>query len=292
VKTIIYEVDGRPVAALVRGDREINEAKLGIALAADAVKPAEPSLIERLTHAPVGFAGPVGLASVEIIADHSVEPLVNMVVGGNKKDVHLRNVNLGRDFTPSSFRDIVLIGKGDRCARCGGTLDAFRGIEVSQAFKLGTKYSTSMKATYLAEDGAAKPFIMGCYGLGVSRTVAAIVEQHNDKDGIAWPAAVAPYALIITVVNVKNDECRRAADRLYEEITARSIEVLYDDRDESPGVKFKDADLVGIPLRVTVGERGLKRGAFEARVRRTGAQVDVPIATATDDIVAMLKTVR
>jgi prolyl-tRNA synthetase len=288
VKTIIYEADGRPVAALIRGDREINEEKLAIALGSELLRPAEPGVIEKVTGAPVGFAGPIGLSNVEIMADHSVEPLCNVVVGGNEADVHVRNVNVGRDFEVTAFHDIALIGKGDHCPKCGKTLDSFRGIEVSQAFKLGTKYSTKMKATFLDEDGEAKPFIMGCYGLGVSRTVAAIIEQHHDDDGIAWPLAVAPFAVEVLVVNAKSEDAVAAADAVYEGLVERGIEVLYDDRNESPGAKFKDADLIGMPLRITVGERGLKKGIVEARVRKTGEQTEIPRDRAVEGILEIL----
>jgi len=292
IKTIIYEVGGRPVAALVRGDRDINEAKLAMALSADVVRQASPDLIETVTGAPVGFAGPIGLEGVEIIADHSIRPVVNAVVGANKADTHVRNVNVGRDFEPAAFHDIVLIRKGDRCPKCGGILDSFRGIEVSQAFKLGTKYSASMKATYLDEDGVAKPFIMGCYGLGVTRTVAAIIEQHHDGDGIVWPMSVAPYAVEILAVNVKSAEVRETADRLYDALVARGVEALYDDRAESPGTKFKDADLIGIPLRVTVGDRGLEKGIVEARVRRTRTERELPKDAAADGVLEILATLE
>lgn len=290
VKTIIYDADGRIVAALIRGDRDINEAKLAAAIGADVVVPAAPDVIERVTGAPVGFAGPVGLTGVEIVADETVRGLRNVVVGGNRKDVHFVNANPGRDFTASHLHDIAVIRKGDRCARCGAELDSFRGIEVGQVFKLGTKYSAAMKATFLDEDGVAKPLVMGCYGLGVSRTAAAIVEQHNDKDGVTWPASVAPYAVHLLVINPRDAGPREAADRLYGELTSAGIDVLYDDRDESPGAKFKDADLVGMPLRVTVGERGLKKGVVEARVRRTGAQSELPKDSAAEAIVRMLPT--
>ncbi len=292
VKTIIYEADGRTVAALVRGDREINEAKLSMALGADLIVPAAPDVIEKLTGAPVGFAGPVGLEGIDVIADHTVEPLVNVVVGGNAQDVHLKNVQPGRDFKVTAFHDIVLIQKGDRCARCGKELNSFRGIEVSQAFKLGTKYSSSMNATYLDEDGVAKPFVMGCYGLGVSRTVAAIIEQHNDKDGIAWPLSVAPFAVEILVVSMKSTECTTLADTLYTDLKAAGVEVLYDDRDDSAGVKFKDADLVGMPLRVTIGARGLKSGVIEARIRKTGEVSEIPVDDAVQGVLHILETLR
>ena len=292
VKTIIYEVDGQPVAALVRGDREISEAKLSMALGADLVVTAPPDVIEKLTGAPVGFTGPVGLEGIDVIADHTVEPLVNVIVGGNAQDVHLKNVNPGRDFKATAFHDIVLVRKGDHCARCGAELGSFRGIEVSQAFKLGTKYSLSMNATYLDEDGVAKPFIMGCYGLGVSRTVAAIIEQHNDKDGITWPLSVAPFAVEILVVSMKSEECTTLADRLYAGLAEAGIDVLYDDRDDSAGVKFKDADLVGMPLRVTIGDRGLKKGVVEARVRKTGEVTEVPVDDAVQGILRVLATLE
>jgi prolyl-tRNA synthetase len=284
VKTMIYRIDGRPVAVLVRGDREISESKLAMATGADLVEQAPPELIERVTGAPVGFAGPVGLSGVEILADHSVAPLTNVVVGANRADAHLVDVNPGRDFKPTAFHDVVLVRKGDRCRRCGRTVDSFRGIEVSQAFKLGTKYSASMKATFLDEDGVAKPFIMGCYGLGVTRTVAAVIEQHHDDDGIVWPRSVAPFAVEVLAVNVRNDAVRAEAERLHDELSASGLEVLYDDRNESPGTKFKDADLIGLPLRITVGERGLRSGIVEARIRRTGEVTEIPLAEAVERI--------
>jgi prolyl-tRNA synthetase len=230
----------------------------------------------------------VGLSGVELLADESVRGMRNVVVGGNRRDVHLVNANAGRDFAAPSFRDLALIRKGDRCARCGAELDSFRGIEVGQIFKLGTKYSSSMKATFLDEDGVAKPLVMGCYGLGVSRTTAAIVEQHHDHDGIAWPSSVAPYAVHLLVINPRDAGPREAADSLYEALRGRGIEVLYDDRDESPGAKFKDADLVGMPLRITVGDRGLKRGVVETRVRKTGEKGEVPRDSAAEAVAEML----
>jgi prolyl-tRNA synthetase len=290
VKTILYEVDGRAVAVLVRGDRDINEAKLAASLGADVVEPAGPDTIERVTGAPVGFAGPVGLEGVEIIADHTVEPLVSAVVGANEKDAHFRNVRPGRDFEPTAWHDVALVKAGDRCARCGKAMTSFRGIEVSQAFKLGTKYSDAMKATFLDEDGVAKPLVMGCYGLGVSRTVAAIIEQHHDDDGIVWPRSVAPFEVELLAVNMKSDACRETSEVLYAALKDRGVEVLFDDRDDSPGAKFKDADLVGMPVRVTVGDRGLKKGIVEVRVRRTGETTEVPVEGAVDGIMEVLET--
>jgi len=291
IKTIVYEVDGRTVAVLIRGDRDINEAKIAGCLGADIVEPAGPETIERVTGAPVGFAGPVGLEGVEIIADHTVEPIVSGVVGANEKDAHYRNVRPGRDFTPAAYHDVALIRAGDTCAGCGKRMTSFRGIEVSQAFKLGTKYSDAMKATYLDEDGVAKPMVMGCYGLGVSRTVAAVIEQHHDEDGIIWPRSVAPFEVEVLAVSMKSEACAEKAEHLYGELTHRGIEVLYDDRDDSPGAKFKDADLVGMPVRVTIGDRGLKKGIIEVRVRRTGETTEVPVERAADGVVEILDTV-
>ncbi len=290
VKTILYEVDGRTVAVLVRGDRDINEAKVAACLAADMVEPSDPATIERITGAPVGFAGPVGLEDVEIIADHSVEPLRSAVVGANVRDAHYRGVRPGRDFEPTAYHDVALVRAGDHCARCGREMSSFRGIEVSQAFKLGTKYSDAMKATFLDEDGVAKPMVMGCYGLGVSRTVAAIIEQHHDDDGIVWPRSVAPFEVEVLAVSMKSEECRNVSERLYRELRERGVEVLYDDRDDSPGAKFKDADLVGMPVRVTVGDRGLKKGVVEVRVRRTGEVTEVPVERAVDGVLEILES--
>jgi len=292
VKTIVYVADGEPVLAVVRGDREINEEKLARALGADVVEAAPPAVIEEVTGAPVGFAGPVGLESVRKVIDRTVEPLRNIVVGGNKADAHIRNVNHGRDFAVSSFEDIVQIGKGDTCASCGKAMDSFRGIEVSQVFKLGTKYSDSMNATFLDEDGKAKPFVMGCYGLGVSRTVAAVIEQHSDENGIAWPMSVAPFEVLIVALNLKSDAVRTAAEGLYEELRGLGVETLLDDRADSAGVKFKDADLIGIPVRVTIGDRGLDKGVMEIKLRSADEKTEVRKESATAEVLSIVERLR
>ncbi len=292
IKTIVYVADGEPVVALIRGDRDVNEEKLAGILGADMIEAAPADVVEKLTGAPVGFAGPVGLSGVRLLVDNSVEPLVNAVVGGNAVDVHIRNVNPGRDFSVDGYCDIAKIGKGDLCRKCGKTMDSFRGIEVSQVFKLGTKYSDTMKATFLNENGKAMPFEMGCYGLGVSRTVAAIIEQHSDEYGIMWPMSVAPFEVEILAVKFKNEEVREVSERLYDELRAAGIDVLLDDRHDSPGVKFKDADLIGTPIRVTVGERGLKGGALEIKMRATGEQRDVAVEEAVTEIVRIVEEAR
>lgn len=293
VKTIIYVADEKPVLAVIRGDREINEEKLARVLGANVMEAASQAVIEKITGAPVGFAGPVGLSGVRQVIDRTVEPLRNIVVGGNKADTHLRNVNHGRDFAVSSFEDIAQIGKGDACAGCGKEMDSFRGIEVSQVFKLGTKYSDSMNATFLDENGKARPFVMGCYGLGVSRTVAAVIEQHSDDDGIAWPMSVAPFeVLIVALNNLKSDAVREAAEGLYEDLRALGVDTLLDDRADSAGVKFKDADLIGIPVRVTIGDRGLDKGVMEVRLRKSGEKSEIPKLNAAAEVLRIVEKLR
>jgi len=268
VKTLIYETESGLVAALVPGDREINESKLSKALGGVAVEMASEEAIEKATGAPVGFAGPVGLSpEVKVIADWWVRGMANFVTGANKADKHLINVNLGRDVRPAEFASLAQARPGDPCAHCGAPLKSRRGIEVSQIFKLGTKYSEAMGATYLDRDGVARPFIMGCYGLGVTRTVAAAIEASHDENGIIWPMSIAPYHVLVLPINVTHEQTAGEAERIYEALSKSGVEVLLDDRDERPGVKFKDADLIGIPLRITVGERGLSQGVVELKER-------------------------
>ncbi len=292
VKTIVYLADDKPVLAVIRGDREVNEEKLARVLGASILEAAPPAVIESVTGAPVGFAGPVGLDKVRQVIDRTVEPLRNFVAGGNKTDTHVRNVNHGRDFAVASFEDIAQIGKGDACGSCGKPMDSFRGIEVSQVFKLGTKYSDSMGATFLDENGKTKPFVMGCYGLGVSRTVAAIIEQHSDDDGIAWPMSVAPFEVLIVALKFKSDAVREAAEKLYEELRGLGVDTLLDDRPDSAGVKFKDADLIGIPVRVTIGDRGLDSGLLEVRIRKSGELTDVAVDNAAAEILSIVEGLR
>jgi prolyl-tRNA synthetase len=268
VKTLLYETEEGLVAALVPGDREINESKLGRALGGIAFEMATPETILEATGAPVGFSGPVGLKKhVRLIADWGVRAKANFVTGANVADKHMLNVNLKRDVNPSEFFDLVHTLPGEPCAECGKPLNSKRGIEVSQIFKLGTKYSTSMGATFLDKDGEAKPIIMGCYGLGVTRTVAAAIEAFHDENGIIWPMSIAPYQVLVLPINVSHSETFSTAEGIYNDLRAAGIEVLLDDRDERPGVKFKDADLIGIPLRITVGEKGLKDGVVELKER-------------------------
>lgn len=259
IKTLIYVADGKPVMVLIRGDSEINETKLKNFLLCSELNLAEPAMIEKVTGAAVGFAGPAGLKStIRILADYSIEHLLNGISGANKTDYHIRNINIGRDYKPEEIIDLKKVKEGDACPKCGKSkLKFFRGIEVGHTFKLGTKYSKSMKATYLDSAGKEQFFIMGCYGIGVSRIVAAAIEQSHDENGIIWPINLAPYKIIVLPIDYKNDKVRKASDELYDSFKEKGYDVLLDDRDERPGVKFKDTDLIGIPVRITIGERNL-----------------------------------
>ncbi len=271
VKTILYNIDGKIVAAMVRGDRDINETKLGNIYDATEMDLASFEDVERITGAKVGFAGPVGLKEkIEIVLDSEVALLKNFIVGACESDYHFKNVNVGRDFTPDIVKDIKNVKLGDLCPKCGQPLGMARGVEVGHIFKLGTKYSDSLGCVYLDKEGKEQSMVMGCYGIGVSRTIAAIIEQYNDEDGIKWPAIAAPYKVIVIPTNTKDETIMNFADKLYNAYIDAGYETLIDDRNERPGVKFKDADLLGIPLRVTVGRRA-GEGIVELKFRMDGA---------------------
>jgi prolyl-tRNA synthetase len=291
VKTILYEADGEAIGALIRGDREICEPKLRRAMRTDIIAMAGPEIVQKLTGADVGFAGPVGLKRVKLIVDKTVTKMTNFVTGANKTDYHFTGVNCERDFSPGIVADITVAAAGDKCIRCGRTLTEYRGIEVGQIFKLGKKYSESMNAVFTDEDGSEIPFTMGCYGIGITRTVAAAIEQNHDENGIIWPRAIAPYHVLITPIAYQEQEIRSVADEIYSGLCEKNIETLLDDRDERPGVKFKDGDLIGIPVRVTIGSRGLKQGKIEVRFRRTGETREVPVENAVEKIIDMLDEV-
>ncbi|MGZ3579993.1 MAG: proline--tRNA ligase [Syntrophales bacterium] len=283
VKTMIYAADGNPVAVLVSGDEEVNEIKVKNYLSCDVLEMATEDVITEITGAPRGFAGAVGIKA-KIIADFSLYNMKNFVMGGNKEDYHVKNVNIGRDFSVAAFADLRIARETDQCARCGRALKFARGIEVGHVFKLGTKYSKAMKAQYLDKGGKEQYMIMGCYGIGVGRTVAAAIEQNHDEDGIVWPMPLAPYQVMITPVNVNDDKIKNMSVQLYESLQEKGIEVILDDRDERAGVKFKDADLIGIPLRVTIGQKLLTAGILEVKIRRTG-EVKMLAADVTRDFV-------
>ena len=270
VKTILYNIDGKIVAVMVRGDRDINETKLGNIYDAMEMDLASFEDVERITGAKVGFAGPVGLKEkIEVVMDSEVAGMKNFIVGACETDYHLKNVNIGRDFTPDIVKDVKNVKQGDLCPKCGQPLGMARGVEVGHIFKLGTKYSDSLGCVYLDKEGKEQSMVMGCYGIGVSRTIAAIIEQYNDEDGIKWPAIAAPYKVIVIPTKTNDEEIMGLAEKLYNAYIDAGYETLIDDRNERPGVKFKDADLLGIPLRVTVGRRA-SEGIVELKYRMDG----------------------
>ncbi|MCR5802722.1 MAG: proline--tRNA ligase [Clostridia bacterium] len=274
-KTILYDIDGKIVAVMVRGDREINETKLGNLYDATEMNLAAFEDVERVTGAKVGFAGPVDLKEkVDLVVDPEVLAMENFIVGANETDYHFKNVNYGRDFEATKVADVRNVVEGDKCPKCGKPLAMCRGVEVGHIFKLGTKYSKALNCVYLDKDGKENPMIMGCYGIGVGRTLAAVIEQYNDEDGIKWPTEVAPYKVVVVPTKVVDEECMKLAEDIYNKLLDAGIEVLIDDRNERPGVKFKDSDLIGIPVRITVGRRA-SEGIVEVKYRQTGEQVEL-----------------
>lgn len=287
VKTLVYKAGDQVVAALVRGDRDLNEAKLANVLGVKKVEMADAEIIEKVTGAEVGFAGPVGIKGVRILADREVQGMANFVVGANKTDAHYVNVNIGRDFEVEKYADLRIAAKGDPCPGCEGTLGTVRGIEVGHIFKLGTIYSEAMDAKFLDDDGKEKPFIMGCYGMGVSRMLAAVPEVNNDKDGMVWPIEIAPFEAEVILLNPEDEAQCSAATRIYEELQINKVDVLLDDREERPGVKFKDADLIGIPVQIVAG-RLAAEGKLEIKHRATGEKEEVAIDQATERVMEII----
>jgi prolyl-tRNA synthetase len=268
VKTLIYLADGAPIAVLVRGDREVNEIKVKKAIGAIDLLLASDAAVREVTGAPVGFAGPVGL-KIPVYCDFEVCAMTDFVVGANQADAHVVGVNLERDFTPTACGDYRQAAPGDACPRCdGGVFKGYRGIEVGHVFFLGQKYSKPMGVRFLDAEGHERPPEMGCYGIGVTRIVAAAIEQNHDKDGIIWPVPLAPYE--VAVLDLQKDDAQvvATAARIYDGLREAGVEVLYDDREERPGVKFKDADLVGVPYRIAVGKKGLAEGIVELKLRK------------------------
>jgi len=288
-KALVLITDsGAPVMALLRGDHDLNPIKLKNLLGCAELELASDEQIVKLTGAPVGYLGPVG-SKIRVIADLAIQAGGPWITGANVADAHYRHTALGRDFTVECFADIRNVTAGDPCPRCAdGGLEQWRGIEVGHVFKLGTKYSAAMRATVLDDQGQERVLVMGCYGIGVGRTVAAAIEQNHDDKGIIWPMPIAPFQVLITLVNPKDEAVRSAGERLYAQLQGEGIEVLLDDRDERPGSKFADADLLGIPLRVTVGSRALQEGALELQERRSGARSLLPVAEACGTIVGMV----
>jgi len=287
VKAVAYKSEKGLILCFVRGDHEVNEVKvvntchvLGVEMADEAMLTAAGTV--------GGYMGPVGMDpnKTMVVVDQSVMKMHNFCCGANKEGFHYLNVNPGRDFTPTFVADIRLIQEGDACPHCGGKVSKARGIEVGQVFKLFTKYSEALKATYLDESGKPKPMQMGCYGVGVSRTMAAAVEQYNDENGIIWPAAIAPYHVLVVPVNNKDQESLHKAEEIYTQLQKAGVEVIIDDRNERPGVKFKDADLIGYPIRIVVGPKTISTGSLEVKIRKTG---EVKLLPLTSDYIATVK---
>ncbi len=287
VKAVAYKSEKGLILCFVRGDHEVNEVKVINTCNVLEVEMADENmLVEAGTCG--GYMGPVGIdhEKVMVVVDHSVMQMHNFCCGANKEGYHMVNVNPGRDFTPTFVADIRLIQEGDPCPHCGGKVAKARGIEVGQVFKLFTKYSAAMNCTFLDENGKENPMVMGCYGIGVSRTMAACIEQNNDKDGMIWPVAIAPYEVLVVPVNTKDEASTAKAEEIYEVLKKAGVEAVIDDRNERPGVKFKDADLIGYPLRVVVGPKTLAEGNIEVKARRTGEVAMLPV---DGDYVAAIK---
>jgi prolyl-tRNA synthetase len=283
IKTLIYSADGKPVAALVPGDRDVNELKLKRLIGAKKLELADEATIQKVTGAPVGFAGPVGL-TIPVYADQSLKGACDMVAGANKEGTHIRHVDLARDTAVKTFEDIAVVVAGDFCPHCGKPMELKRGIEVGHVFKLGTKYSEAFEAKYLNVQGKTELMVMGCYGIGVTRTLQAVIEQDHDEHGIIWPASVAPFEVTILLLDPKDAKVAGIVDELEKGLEARGIDVFVDDREERPGVKFKDADLIGCPVRVVVGSKGLAKGGVEVKLRTSQDSELVAVEKAADAI--------
>ncbi|MFC1707388.1 proline--tRNA ligase [Planctomycetota bacterium] len=290
VKTLLYVVAGRPVAVLARGDHEVSEAKLQGLLEVDEVELATDEIVTAVTGAPVGFAGPVGLSGlVETLADHAVRQMSGFVTGANQADAHFTQVHRGRDFQVDRFADLRRGRGGEACSRCAeGHFEEHRGIEVGQVFYLGTKYAERLGASILTEEGKKRPIVMGCYGIGIGRTAAAAIEQNHDDRGISWPMGLAPYQVVVLPLQMNRSDVVETAERLYAQCEALGLETIIDDRDERAGVKFNDADLIGFPVRVVVGSRGLRDGQAEIQLRSGEPALKVRIDEAPARVKALV----
>ncbi len=283
LKTLLYETDQGVVAVLLRGDHEVNDVKLKNLLRVNELALAGEAVVRRETGADVGFAGPLGL-QVPIYADQSLRGLANLAAGANEDEHHYTGVNLDRDVDVRQYADLRQITATDPCPRCGAALEFLRGIEVGHVFKLGYKYSQAMQATFLDANGQERPMFMGCYGIGVSRIVAAAIEQNHDADGIIFPVPLAPFHVLVIPIALQDEQTMTTAQTLYEDLTAAGLEVLFDDRDERPGVKFKDGDLLGIPFRVVLGPKTLAQNAAEVRDRRSRTMALLPLASLVNEL--------
>lgn len=287
VKTLLYRTSSEPIAVLIRGDHELNEIKLKRLLDINEIELASPEQVTTLTGAPVGFAGPIGLSAIRIVADHAVNAMKNVVVGANEADHHYRDANIDRDFTIDLVADIRTAQAGDPSPRGDGALKVARGIETGHVFMLGTKYSQTMNAKFLDSQGQEQSAVMGCYGIGVTRTAAAAIEQNHDQKGIIWPLPIAPFHVHLLPLS-QSDKVHEVTRSLYTQLTAQNIEVLWDDRDERAGVKFNDADLIGAPFHLVIGEKGLKQGTIEIKDRKTGTVTKISPENAPDYLLQQL----
>ncbi|WP_339211890.1 proline--tRNA ligase [Aeribacillus sp. FSL K6-3256] len=289
IKSVLFKVDEKFVLVLVRGDHEVNDVKLKNLYQASVVELASAEETEQVMGVSPGFLGPIGASDkVEIVADYAVQAVVNGICGANENDLHYIGVNPDRDFTVTKYEDIRFIQEGDPSPDGKGRIKFAKGIEVGHVFKLGTRYSEAMKAEFLDEKGKTNPIIMGCYGIGVSRLLSAVVEQFHDENGIIWPAKLAPFEVHLIPVNMKNEEQVKVAEQIYHDLQARGYEVLYDDRAERPGVKFADSDLIGIPVRITVGKRA-GEGIVEVKERKSGNSIEVSVDQLKEQLAKLLR---
>ena len=292
IKTLIYYVDGEPVLALLRGDHDLQDQKLLDATLAAETRPADAEEIRGLLGADPGSLGGVGVEEVRVFVDLALQGRVNMATGANEDDWHFKGVDIARDIPTTAFVDLREVKTGETCPQDGGTLELWKGIEVGHIFKLGTMYSEAFGAYVQDEDGVSHPIIMGSYGIGVERAIAAIVEANSDDNGIIWPVSVAPYEVLITVLRADDEATMKVAEDLYEQLVSAGVDVLLDDRVERPGVKFADAELIGIPYRITVGPRGVESGTFELTTREGLAKEEVPSTEVAGAVVGRVKSAR
>src|SRR4051812_44399286 len=289
LKTLVFIADSKPVLILIRGDDQLNEAKLAGVIGTTIFRPAEPQEIFDALGAHPGSLGAVGVKNFSVFVDERLRGANDMTTGANEDGFHYRSVSIERDIQVTKWADLRIVNAGEPCAKCGKPLKIRRAIEVGHVFILGTKYSEKLNASFLAEDGSRRLCVMGCYGIGVTRTLQAVIEQSNDKDGIVWPVSVAPYTVCITPLSVAADsEVMKLAEKIYADLNARGVDVILDDRDERPWFKFKDADLVGFPIRIAIGEKSLAKGEVEVKPRG-GALVSVKPEEAVGKVLELIK---
>ena len=293
IKTLIFIIDDEVVAVLVRGDHEANESKIQSLLAASAIFSADEETVKRVTGADVGFAGPLNLKEdIKILVDEQIYNTTDMVCGANKTDYHFTGIDPERDIKAFKIGDFTFAHPGDKCPHCEGTLESFRGIEVGQVFFLGDKYSKAMSCTFLDQNGKDKPIVMGCYGIGVSRTMAAAIEQNHDENGIIWPVAIAPFEAVVLPLQSNKEEVMALAEKFYTELKASGIDVAIDDRKERAGFKMNDADLIGYPVQLIVGAKMVEQGLIEIKVRATGEKKEIKIEDAVKELIGTLEKLK